>query len=327
LVPESTKISSAATVVSAGIHPPSTMIGTHRHRHGACMYKPLRVGWRVVRQTAAGFSDDELMTRAAALAFYSALSFAPMLVLLLWIAASLRPEWQAELVATASGLVGSRAAGAVRLVIDNADQRPGFGSWAGWFGLAVTLIGASLVFAQLQGAINRVWGLSARPGRAVFSWLRTRLYAMGLLLGLAFLLIVSFSVNALIALFLRGDTLGWQMLEALIALVVFAVVFAGIFKLLPDAVIAWRDAVAGAILTTLLFTAGKFVIGLYLERSSVGGAYGPAAGIVVLLVWVYFSAVIVLLGAELTEAVAAERGAPIQPDAHATWVHPRSAAE
>jgi membrane protein len=283
------------------------------------MHKGLRIGWRVVRQTAAGFSSDELMTRAAALAFYSALSFAPMLVLLLWIAASLRPEWQAELVDTASSLVGPRAAEAVRLVIDNAGERPVFGSWAGLFSVAVTLVGASLVFAQLQGAINRVWGLRARPGRAVFSWLRARLYAMGLLLGLAFLLIVSFSVNALIALFLSGDTLGWQMVEAVIAALIFAVVFAGIFKLLPDAVIAWRDAVVGAILTTLLFTAGKFAIGLYLERSGVGGAYGPAAGIVVLLVWVYFSAVILLLGAELTEAVAAERGAPIQPNEHAAW--------
>jgi membrane protein len=278
-----------------------------------------RLGWRVMRKAANGFSDDELMTRAAALAFYSALSFAPLLVLLLWIAASLRPEWQVQLVDSINGLVGTRAADAVRLVIANARQRPGFGSWAGVFGLAVTLVGASMVFAQLQGAVNRVWGLRARPGRAVLGWLRARLYALGVLLGLAFLLIVSFSASALIALFVRGDTLGWQLVEAVVALLVFAAVFAAIFKILPDAMIAWRDALVGATLTALLFAAGKFGIGVYLDRSGVGGAYGPAAGVVVLLVWVYYSAVILLLGAELTEAVAAERGVPIRPNAHAMW--------
>lgn len=283
------------------------------------MHKALELGLRIVRKTAAGFGDDELLTRAAALAFYSALSFAPLLVLLLWIAASLRPEWQTQLIDSINGLVGSRAAEGVRLVIANASQRPGFGSWAGVFGLAVTLVGASMVFAQLQGAINRVWGLRARPGSAVLGWLRARLYAMSLLLGLAFLLIVSFSASALIALFVRGDTLGWQVVEALVALLVFATVFAAIFKILPDARIAWRDAMIGATLTALLFAAGKFGIGIYLDRSGVGGAYGPAAGVVVLLVWVYYSAVILLLGAELTEAVAAERGAPIQPNAHAMW--------
>ncbi len=285
----------------------------------------IRLGWQVIRTTSKGFSDDELMTRAAALAFYSALSFAPLLVLLLWVVASLRPEWQAQLVDSLNGLVGQRASDAVRLVIENAKQRPNVGSMAGVIGLGVTLIGASAVFAQLQGALNRVWGLQPRPGNtrhAILGWLRARLHALGLLLSLAFLLVISLSASALIAVFVRGGTTGWHALETVISLAVFVVIFGAIYKVLPDAIIEWRDAAIGASLTALLFVVGKVAIGIYLERSNVGGPYGPAGGVVVLLVWVYYSALILLLGAELTEAVAEARGTPIQPRAYAMSIKP-----
>ena len=277
----------------------------------------LRMTWEALQRTAHGFAHDELSTRAAALAFYSALSFAPLLILLLWVVTSLEPTWQRELVASLQDFLGPRAADAVTLVLDNARERPGVGSWAGLFGLGVTLIGASAVFAQLQGAINRVWNLAPRPGGAVLDWLRARMMALGLLLSLAFLMVTSFAASALIAVFVRGDTLAWQVLEALISLALFTAVFAAIFKVLPDAVIAWPDAIAGAALTAVLFSAGKFVIGLYLARSDVGGAYGSAGGVVVLLVWVYYSALILLLGAELTQSVAEVGGRPIVPRAHA----------
>ena len=277
----------------------------------------LRQGWAIVTRTAHGFAHDELTTRAAALAFYSALSFAPLLVLLLWLVTSLEPAWQDQLVVSLQHLLGPRAADAVTLVLDNARERPGVGSWAGLAGLAVTLVGASAVFAQLQGAINRVWNLAPRPGGAVLDWLRARMLALGLLLSLAFLMVVSFAASALIAVFVRGDTLAWQVLEALISLSVFTAVFAAIFKVLPDATIAWPDAVVGAALTAVLFAVGKFAIGLYLARSNVGGAYGSAGGVVVLLVWVYYSALILLLGAELTQSVAEVGGRPIVPRAHA----------
>ena len=284
------------------------------------MHSRLKLGVTVVRTTAKGFSDDELMTRAAALAFYSALSFAPLLVLLLWVVASLRPEWQAQLIDSLNGLVGARASEAVRLVIENAKQKPSVGSMAGVIGLGVTLIGASAVFAQLQGALNRVWSLQPRPGKAshaILGWLRARLHALGLLLSLAFLLVISFSASAMIAVFVRGGTTGWHVLETVISFGVFVLIFGAIYKVLPDAVIEWRDAVIGASLTALLFVVGKFAIGIYLERSNVGGPYGPAGGVVVLLVWVYYSALILLLGAELTEAVAEARGTPIKPRPYA----------
>ena len=276
------------------------------------------LAFEVARRTAQGFAHDELSTRAAALAFYSALSFAPLLVLLLWIVTTLEPSWQDQLAGSLRNLVGPRAADAVTLVLDNARERPGVGSWAGLLGLGVTLVGASAVFAQLQGAINRVWNLAPQPGGAIVDWLRARMMALGLLLSLAFLMVISFAASALIAVFVRGDTLLWQILEPLISLTLFTGVFAAIFKVLPDASIDWPDALVGAALTALLFAAGKFGIGVYLAHSSVGGAYGSAGGVVVLLVWVYYSALILLLGAELTQSVAEVRGHPIVPRAHAT---------
>ena len=285
------------------------------------MLKSLKVTLRTIRNVVKGFGDDELMTRAAALSFYSALSFAPLLVLLLWIVASMSVSWQDQLVAELTSMVGDQAGEAVKLVIANASARPGFGSWAGLISLGVTLVGASAVFAQLQNALNRAWGVRPRAGRAIVGWLRSRAQAVGLLLSIAFLLIISFVASAGIAIFATQETVIARVLEAVVSFAIFAFVFAAMYKLLPDAIIDWFDASVGAVLTALLFTVGKYGIGVYLDRSQVGGAYGSAAGVIVLLVWVYYSAIILLLGAELTQAVAEARGVPIRPAAHAELIH------
>lgn len=277
----------------------------------------VRTVTRVIAQTTAAIGDDEMMTRAAALAFYAALSFAPLLVLTLWLVSSLDPSLQQTLVSGLSDLVGDQAAGTADLVIANAERRPGFGNLAGIVSLGVTLFAASAVFAQLQGALNRIWGLRPRPGRAWLGWLRSRAQAIGLLLTLVLLLLISLSVSAVIAIYVPGETLVWRGIEAALSFAVFIGVFASIFKVLPDAVIRWGDALIGAVLTALLFALGKFGIGLYLDHSNVGGAYGPAGAVIVLLVWVYYSGIILLLGAELTNAVATARGMPIVPSAHA----------
>jgi membrane protein len=277
---------------------------------------------QVVKGTVKGAANDDLLTHAAAVAFYSALSFAPMLVLLLWLVSSLQPAWQQQLINSVNHLVGGQASEAVKLVINNAEQRPQLGHWAGILGLLVTLIGASTVFAQLQLAINRVWNLEARPSNAVFSWLLTRMHAFGLLLTLAFLLVISLVASTVIAVFVSSDTAVWEVVEAIVGLLLFGLVFASIYKVLPDATIDWRDALLGGAFTAVLFVVGKYGISLYLSHSDVGGAYGPAGSVVVLLVWVYYSVLILLLGAELTQNVAEVRGAPIRPNAHAEVVEP-----
>lgn len=274
----------------------------------------------VIRQTVSGFGDDEAMTRAAALAFYTALSFAPMLVLSLWLVSMFDADLQSRFTEGLTELVGEQAAGTADLVIENARDRPDIGNIAGLVSIGVTLFAASMVFAQLQHALNRIWGVQPQPRRAWLGWLRSRAQAAGLLLTLVLLLVISFAVSALIAVFIPEHFLLWRGIEAGLSFAVFVAVFACIYKVLPDALITWRQALLGAVLTAALFAVGKFGIGLYLDHSNVGGAYGPAGGVVVLLVWVYYSGVIVLLGAELTHAVTAARGEPIVPCGHAQTV-------
>lgn len=275
---------------------------------------------RIVTETLRGFADHELMTRAAALAFYTALSFAPMLVLALWMVSLFDPSLQSRVTGGLADLVGDDAAATADLVIANAKARPGVGNIAGLVSIGVTLFAASAVLAQLQGALNRIWNVETRPGRAWLGWLRSRAQAAGLLLTLVLLVVISFTITGLIALYVPGDVLAWRGVEALLTLVVFVGVFASIYKILPDVLIRWSDAVIGAVITTVLFALGKFAIGVYLDHSNVGGAYGPAGAVVVLLVWVYYAGVVILLGAELTRVVMAARGRTVRPSAHAVQV-------
>ncbi len=273
-----------------------------------------------VQSAAAGFSDDELLTRAAALAFYSALSFAPLLVLLIWLVSMLHSGWDARLLDALNGMVGPRAADAVKGIMDSAKARPQTGNIAGIIGLLVTLFGASAVFAQLQGTLNRVWRVKPKPGAAVGQWVRTRAHALALLIGIGFLLVISFVLSGIIEAVVPGNTLAWLVIEDAISTVVFVMVFGAMYKVLPDALIEWSDALGGGLLTAILFIVGKFGIGLYISHSNVGGAYGPAGAFVVLLTWVYYSSIIVLMGAELTRGLADARGKPIRPSAHAVEI-------
>jgi membrane protein len=270
-----------------------------------------------VRKAISGVGDDALLTRAAAVAFYSALSFAPLIVLLLWVLAALRPEWQGQLTDGLATMLGEKAAGAITLVLQNAESTPTLGNIAGIEGLGITLFSASAVFAQLQGALNAIWNIEARPGKAITAWLWARARAISLLIGVAFLMIVSFVVSTAIGIFVPADSLAWTIAERIISVLVFIAAFGAMYRVLPDARIAWADAWRGALLTTVLFIAGKWAIDLYIRHASVGGAYGSAGALVVLLTWVYYAAIIVLMGAELTHGLSVARGEPVKPQPQA----------
>jgi membrane protein len=270
-----------------------------------------------LRKAISGVADDALLTRAAAIAFYSALSFAPLIVLLLWVLAALRPQWQGQLTGGLASMLGEKAAGAITLVLQNAESQPRLGNIAGIVGLGISLFSASVVFAQLQQSLNAIWNVEARPGKAITAWLWARARAISLLVGITFLLIVSFVVSTAIHLFVPADSLAWSIAEKLISLLVFIAAFGAMYRVLPDADIAWADAWRGALLTTMLFIAGKYVIDLYIQHASVGGAYGPAGALVVLLTWVYYAATIVLVGAELTHGLSLARGEPVKPQPQA----------
>ncbi|WP_084621403.1 YihY/virulence factor BrkB family protein [Luteibacter yeojuensis] len=275
---------------------------------------------RLAKATIDGFGDDELMTRAAALAFYAALSVAPVLLLLVWTLSMLHPGLEQQLTEALQTTVGEKAASSLESVIASAHEHPQLGHVAGIVGLLVTVFSASAVFAQLQGTLDRVWRVKPKPGAAVGTWLRARARAFALLGGVAFLLIISLVVSAVIQAVFTGQGTGWTIVKYAVSVVVFLGAFLLMFRVLPDAVIDWSDALLGAAVTTALFLAGEFAIGLYVAHSNVGGAYGPAGAFVVLLTWTYYSSVIVLVGAELTRSLAEARGKPIRPNAHAVQI-------
>lgn len=260
-----------------------------------------------LRYAVDGFNEDELFTHAAAIAFYSALSIAPLVLLVLWILSLLGPQWQQQIDATLSNIMGDKAAASLIAVVNSAKSRPTLGSIAGIVSVGITLFSASVVFSQLQTTLNRIWRIEAVEHGAISNWIKARARALGLLLGIAFLLIVSFAVSALIHLLTGDNTTAWSVTEYLVSVLVFMAAFAAMYRILPDTEIAWRDAYWGGLLTTLLFVLGKFTIELYIQHARIGGAYGPAGGLVVMLTWVYYASFVVLLGAELTHGIAKSR--------------------
>lgn len=274
--------------------------------------------WTMLKQTFSDFSEDDCLSLAGALAFYTALSLAPLLVILLRIASLLGEGTQESIVKQIESVVGGQAASAVKMIIDSSEQ-PGWGSVAGILSLIVLLFSATGVFAQLQASLNRIWDVQAKPSEGMWGWIRKRLLSVGMIMAIAFLLLVSLAVSAAIGVIVPQGGVPLQVVNMVVSLAVFVLLFAMMYKYLPDVKIQWRDVWTGAVVTAVLFAVGKFLIGLYLAHSSTASSYGAAGSLLVLLIWVYYSSLLVFIGAEFTQVNARLRGSPIEPDEHAEW--------
>jgi membrane protein len=272
---------------------------------------------RLARRVWSDFFADDVLTLAAALSFYTLLSFAPLMVLAVWAGASIGHGAQDAMLAQIAALAGDDARRAAQAVVDSANRHPSLGSLAGLLGVAVSLVGATTVFAQLQASLNRIWNIQARPRNAILGWLRSRVLSIGVIAAIVFVLIVSLLASSALGLLLTRSGPVWDLVNQGITIVVFALLFALLFRYLPDARLPWRHAAWAGLVNSILFGIGKWLIGFYLARGNVGGAYGAAGSLVVLLVWVYYSGAIFFLGAELVQAWLGERGEPIAPAPHA----------
>lgn len=267
-------------------------------------------GWKAFfKELARGFSGHDLMTLAAALAFYTALSLAPLLVILLSVIGLMGENSQDQLVQQIQGLMGSQASEAVRGIIESADKRPTAGSIAGVLSVLALLFSASGVFAQLQASLNVIWEAQGKAAKGAWGWIRKRLLSMGMVITLGFLAMVSLLTSTILSFFFQGDGGALiSIVNTLVSIAVFSFIFALVHKYLPDADLTWKNAFVGGTVTAVLFTIGKSLIGLYLGKSAVGSSYGAAGSLVVLLAWVYYSGVIVFTGAEITRILAARAG-------------------
>ena len=292
----------------------------------------MKTTWEILRQTFRQWRQDEAFMLAAALAFYAAVSLAPLVTMSLSFASVFYGEeaLRGELVTQVRGYTGKSGAEVIQNILASA-HRHGSGGPAG-LSVGLLLVGASAVFAQLQRAMNRVWNVSPKPGRPWFQLLRVRLLSVALVLGVGALLIAFTAAGALLSgvgnfvthLPAPGVAMLWQAVNFLLGVTVFTGLFAALFKLLPDAIIRWRDVWVGALATALLFNVGRLGIGFYLGRYAPGSAYGATGSLVVLLLWLYFSALILFLGAELTQVLARRLGTRIRPAEHAHRVSVRA---
>jgi membrane protein len=275
--------------------------------------------WTLLKDTFTKWSADKAPRLGAALSYYTVFSLVPLLVMTIAIAGLVfgKEAAQQSIMTQMESLVGPQSAAAVKQMLDIA-QKPSNGLLASIIAVATLLVGASGVFAQLQDALNTVWGVEPKAGRGLWGAIKDRFFSLVAVLGTGFLLLVSLVLSAALAAFGKMFT-GWlpghesplHLADLVVSFGVITLLFAMMFKLLPDAKIAWRDVWVGAGLTSVLFTLGKFAIGLYLGKADVGSAYGAAGSLVVLLVWVYYSSQILLFGAEFTAVYANRYGSRI----------------
>ena len=280
-------------------------------------------GWQLLRDTIASFIDDDALSRGAAIAFYTVTSIAPLLLIVIAIAGLVfgRDAAQNAIISQLSGLMGAQTAEVLQAAVASAAGKSS-GIVATIVGILTLTVTASGVFGEMQSALNAIWKVKPR-GTTVSRLIRARATSLGLVAALGFLLMVSLAMSAALAAFgeqlnaaLPFGTLILSTVNFVISLVLIGVLFAAIYKILPDRHLEWRDVIVGAIGTALLFTVGKSLIGWYIGSSAVASSYGAAGALIILLLWVYYSAEIFLLGAEFTKVYAnrhgSKQGSPIQ---------------
>lgn len=292
--------------------------------------KPGLIG--ILKETVQDFLKDDCMDSAAALSYYTIFSLPAILVLImLLVSAVMNPsDVRGGLESQLQSLMGPTAGEQIRTIIQQAEQKPRNGLIPTLLAIAGLLFGATGAFGQLQKALNRAWNVQPDPNQGgIKNFLTKRLFSFGMILVVAFILLVSLVISA--ALSGLGDSLQQflpaglsepvlQVVNLVISFGVIVLLFAALFKVMPDAQIAWRSVWVGAAVTAALFVIGKFLIGFYLGQSNPGQAYGAAGSLAVLLLWVYYSSLILLFGAEFTETWAVRRGEGVRPEPGAVRV-------
>ena len=273
-----------------------------------------------------GFSDNKVMKLSGSLAYYTVFSMAPLLIVIISLCGLFlgREAVEGKIYGQLAGFVGSDTATQLQDMIKNASLA-GKSKMAAIIGVITLLVGATSIFAEIQDSINSIWGLKPKPKRGWIKLLQNRVLSFSVIISLGFLLLVSLGVSSIIDGFSNRLTahfpgvaiIVFYVINILITFSVTSLIFGVIFKVLPDGNIKWKDVLAGAMATAFLFMLGKFAISFYISKSNVGSTYGAAGSLVILLLWIYYSSLILYFGAELTKAYALKYGSPIHPNQYA----------
>ncbi|MBC7901819.1 MAG: YihY/virulence factor BrkB family protein [Gemmatimonadaceae bacterium] len=282
--------------------------------------------WEVIKDAFKGFSEDKVPKLSGSLAYYTVFSMGPLLVMVISLCSLIlgREAIEGKIFGTLRGFVGADTAAQLQEIIKNAAIGGG-SAMAATIGGITLLIGATTVFGEIQDSINTIWGLKPKPKRGWLKMLQNRFLSFSVIVGLGFLLLVSLAVTGIVEILnnaLRNKfpdvaVVVFYIINLVLNIGISTLIFATIFRVLPDARIKWKDVMVGAGITALLFLLGKFAISFYISKTSVGSTYGTAGSLVVVLVWVYYSSIILYLGAELTKAIAVKYGSKIHPNDYA----------
>ena len=280
----------------------------------------------VLKNSFSGFSDDKVTKLSASLAYYTIFSLAPLLIVIISLCGVFfgREAIEGQVYGQLASFVGSDTAAQLQEIIKNASIQ-GKGKLAVIIGAITLLIGATTVFAEIQDSINMIWGLKPKPKRGWLKLLKNRFLSFSVIISLGFLLLVSLAITSIIdgfsdrlkAHFPDVAVVVFYIINIVLTLGIVTLIFGVIFKVLPDARIKWKDVLAGALTTALLFMLGKFAISFYISKSNVGSTYGAAGSLVILLLWIYYSSIILYFGSEFTKAYAVKYGSEIHPNQYA----------
>jgi membrane protein len=289
----------------------------------------MRKFWLVLRQAVTEFVGDHGMTLSAALSYYTIFSLGPVLIIVISLAGIFfgRDAAQGKIYNQIHGLVGNEAALQIQEIIRNIEQSQ-HGRQGAVIGIIILIIGATSVFTEIQDSINYIWSVKAKPKRGFVKLLINRILSFSLIISFGFILMVSLGIHALVDLlyerlthFVSDNFLFFFVgINYVLLYLVITLLFAIIFKVLPDATVRWKDAFVGAAFTSVLFLVGKFLIGFYLGNSNIGATYGAAASVIILLVWVYYTSIILYFGAEFTKVYTLNFGGGIVPDKTAVFI-------
>jgi membrane protein len=290
--------------------------------------------WPLLRATMNDWYEDRAQRIGAALAYYTTFALAPGLVIVMALAGlMLGPGAESQIIGQFRELLGEQGATAIQATIRSA-RKETLGATGTALALVPLVFGLWGVFGELQDGLNTIWGVTPKPGRQIRDIVKERFWSFAMVVGIGFMLLVSLVLSAWLAAvgtyvgsLVPAPHAGLEALNFVISFVVITGSFALIFKLLPDVRIAWRDVWLGAAVTSLFFTVGKFLIGLYLGKSAVASAYGAAGSLVIIVVWVYYSAQILLFGAEFTKVWTRRRGSGFVPEKTAVPVTQEARAE
>jgi len=280
----------------------------------------MRRTWKILKQSFWAWTNENALEWGAALAYYTVFSIAPLLIIALMIVGLFyKGDSLAYVHAQIASLVGRNAADTLTSAVRSI-RASGHGATAGVVGAVMLAVGASTVFAQLQAVLNRIWGVQPKPGRFWHDLIKQRLVSFAMVVGVGFVMLVSLVLSAVLTMItdyfsylLPGADVFWHSLDAVLSFSVIALLFAAIFKVVPDVHVGWRDVWLGGLVSAALFVIGKTTLAFYLARSGIESAYGAAGSLLVLLAWVYYSSQILFFGAEFTKLHAEENRSRVKP--------------